>query len=631
MASKYQVAGFTIDTALYRISSGGVAMPVEPKVFDLLVHLIRHRDRVLTREELFQQVWEGREVSDATLSNHIKSARKALGDNGDLQQTILTVRGRGYQFIGPVQEIAEGQPEPLMAQTAPVQKPRAWPLAVTVGVAVGVVSLLLLLLGWRVLVPAPAQSDAALPYILVVPFDVASEVPDAWKPFAEDVAREVSRNLRKISGLKTVPWLSVSAFKNNKAPEYIRSQLPDARYVLDAVVSISPGNTLRVAADLEDLHRRDSGQSVWSHDFKARVDGREYFDMVSEIAQAVAISLKVEILGSEQRALAEFPTNNPAAYRPYVAGWQQVEHFTQDSLLRAIDLFNQAIKLDPDFYAAYLARSDAYRNLFAYIEPPIKLLGAVKASLNDALKLRPDSAEAYSSLGVTQVMAWQWQEAWDNLNKAKALDDSLALTELGFALYYTGLGVPAKVKQALARANELDPLNSELADWGNWALFMTGEAEAARRWAEEKMLQHPDNGFVFSGAGVGAYIRGDTRRAVELAERGVELTGRAPVALIMLAQAYGYDGQKQKVLPLLAEAERANIYLCPYESAAAYLSLGEQELAIKLLYDAVDARSNCLVFLRSDPRLKPIRSDERYADLLVKVGLDDAKLATYGR
>ena len=92
---KYQVGGFTIDTARYRVSDGDTAVPVEPKVFDLLVHLIRHRDRVMTREELFKDVWEGREVSDATLSNHVKSARKLLGDNGDLQQTIQTVRSRG--------------------------------------------------------------------------------------------------------------------------------------------------------------------------------------------------------------------------------------------------------------------------------------------------------------------------------------------------------------------------------------------------------------------------------------------------------------------------------------------------------------------------------------------------------
>src|SRR6187431_1404767 len=105
---KYQIAEYVIDLDRYRVSSGEADIPVEPKVFDLLMYLIRHRDRVLSREELFREVWDGREVSDATLSNHVKSARKILGDSGELQQTILTIRGRGYQFVAPVVVIPEG-------------------------------------------------------------------------------------------------------------------------------------------------------------------------------------------------------------------------------------------------------------------------------------------------------------------------------------------------------------------------------------------------------------------------------------------------------------------------------------------------------------------------------------------
>src|SRR6185295_14049446 len=105
---KYQIAEYTLDTARYRITHGDGVIPAEPKVFDLLVYLIRHRDRVLSREELFKEVWDGREVSDATLSNHVKSARKVLGDSGELQSTIQTVRGRGYQFIAPVTEVPNG-------------------------------------------------------------------------------------------------------------------------------------------------------------------------------------------------------------------------------------------------------------------------------------------------------------------------------------------------------------------------------------------------------------------------------------------------------------------------------------------------------------------------------------------
>ncbi|MGE0582062.1 MAG: winged helix-turn-helix domain-containing protein [Steroidobacteraceae bacterium] len=622
---KYRVGPFVIDTARYRISSGDTAVPVEPKVFDLLVHLVRHRDRVLTREELFEAVWDGREVSDATLSNHVKNARKALGDSGELQQTIQTIRGRGYQFIAPVTEVADaGDPE----------KPPRHPWRLRALWAALALLVPVVYLGSRFL-PAPsAQPERDRPYILVVPFGVSDNATAYHRTFADQLTREVIDNLRKISGLRTVPQASSFQFRSDKTPGHILERLPDAQFLLDGQVSVAPDGTLRVTPRLADL-RQDL--DVWGSPFTVRVDDRNFFETPAEIARAVAAALKVTIVKDEQRALAVLP-GIPEAYEPYAAGWREMELFTHQSMQRAIGYFDRAIALDPDFLAAYQAKSDALRSIFAYFESPQELLPRVEASLQAVLARDPDSAEALSSLGLTQVMAWQWKPAWENLNRAKALDRSLAQTELGFALYYSALGEKKKVRESLARASELDPLNTELADWGNWALFMVGERQASRDWAERQMRQHPDNGFVFCGAGIAAYLRGDEAEGVALLEKGVELTDRAPVALIMLAQAYGYAGQHDKVLPLLAEAERANIYMCPYETAVAYLSLGDEAgkaKAIGLLHEAVGKRSNCLIFLRTDPRMKVLREDPRYAghfgELLALVGLDDATVRSYKR
>jgi|GEM_PF-958138 len=683
---KYQIAEYIIDMARYRISSGDVAIPVEPKVFDLLVYLIRHRDRVLSREELFREVWNGREVSDATLSNHVKSARKILGDSGELQKTILTIRGRGYQFIAPVTAIPAGgqdvgqdvskdagrnaapapspeslpEPKPesqlkpgseseskpdaeseLKPGPASAPQPEsaarrvtdrvvpAWRLPLVIlGVLVAA------LLGWGALASfqtrpgsEQAQPGSDSPYVVVVPFDVSGDAPEGWAPFADQVTRELIRNLRKISGLRVVPAPSAFTFKDNKARDHIRRQLPDVHYVLDGVVSISADKALRITAELEDL---STGLVVWDKDYDGRTDDTNLFAMQSGIAAAVSDSLKVAILAEEQRALDEFPTTNLKAYEAYVEGRHQLGLLGHDSLPQSIKLFEQAIALDPKFFDAYIARSDAYRQLFAYFEPPINMLQTVIDSIAEAQALRPDSAEAWSSLGLTYVMAWRWKDAWIALNKAKRRDPGLAQTELGFALYYSGLGEAEKVKRALADAERLDPLNTEMADWGNWALFMVGESEAARDWVDRKIQQHPDIGVLYSGAGVGAYIAGDFERAVKLAERGAGMDG-SPLALILLAQAYGYAGQKEKVLPLLEKAASAGTYICPYESAAAYLSIGDRERAISLLDEAVAKRSNCLVFLRNDPRLTPIRQHPHYPVLLNRVGLDDVAMASYKR
>lgn len=638
---KFRIGDYVVDTARYRISRGDVTVAVEPKVFDLLVHLIRHRDRVLTREQLFESVWDGREVSDATLSNHVRSARKALGDSGELQQTIQTVRGRGYQFVAPVIEVVD-DPASAVVGTAPTpapvpvtgspdeptRRPRRRALAlVAVALLVPV-----LFFGARFLDAPSEQPEPSRPYILVVPFGVSDNATEYHRTFADQVTREVVDNLRKISGLRTVPHASAFHFRNDKTREHVLESLPGLQFVLDGEVIVAPDGTLRITPRLTDL-RRDL--DVWSSPFTVRVDNRDFFETPAGIARAVARALKVEILRDEQRALAELP-RIPQAYEPYAAGWREMEKFTHESMHRAVEYFDQAIALDPDFIAAYQAKSDALRSIFAYFEPPQELLPVVEAALAAVLERDPDSAEALSSLGLTQVMAWQWRDAWENLNKARALDPTLAQTEIGFALYYTALGENEKVKASLARAVALDPLNTELADWGTWALFMVGEQQAARDWAVTQMRQHPENGFVFCGAGIAAYLRGDAAEGVALLEHGVELSGRAPVALIMLAQGYGYAGEKDKVLPLLEEAERANIYMCPYETAAAHLSLGDEASkakAIELLYEAVDKRSNCLIFLRNDPRMRVLREDPhhagRFEELLTLVGLDEAAVRSY--
>jgi tetratricopeptide (TPR) repeat protein len=337
----------------------------------------------------------------------------------------------------------------------------------------------------------------------------------------------------------------------------------------------------------------------------------------------------VVVLEDEQQALAELPTTNLEAYEAYVAGLQQTDLLTRDSLRRAVGRFDEAVTRDPEFTAAYIGRANANRLLMTYFEPPINMLPEVVDSISTALTLEPNSAEARSSLGLAYVHAWRWDDAWLMLNEAKKRDPNLALTELGFALYYSGLGDAAGVKRSLAAANRLDPLNIELADWGQWSLAMVGEADAAMAWAEEKMRQHPEVGVVYTGGAVAASLAGNHERAIELATRGALLDKNSPISLITLAQIYGAAGQTDEVLPLLEAAQSSGEYMCPYESAVTWVPLGDVDRVFDLLNDAVEYRSNCLIFRRNDPRLEPVRADPRYAALLTRVGLDDTALAGY--
>ncbi|TQR84802.1 transcriptional regulator [Mycobacterium hodleri] len=108
----WQFGDFVLDLPRYELRRNGNVVRVEPQVFDVLTQLVKHHDRVVTKTELFESVWGGRFVGDAALSSRVKAIRHALGDSGQLQHTIRTVRGRGYQFVGalrgPDADVTEG-------------------------------------------------------------------------------------------------------------------------------------------------------------------------------------------------------------------------------------------------------------------------------------------------------------------------------------------------------------------------------------------------------------------------------------------------------------------------------------------------------------------------------------------
>jgi len=123
----YVFGEYELDTGLYELRRAGASYKVEPKAFDLLIYLITHRDRVVTREELFERVWSDPFISEAILSHHIMVARKAVGDDGRAQRLIKTIHGRGYRFIARIdvreQSDADIQDVDPPARTEPAPQP----------------------------------------------------------------------------------------------------------------------------------------------------------------------------------------------------------------------------------------------------------------------------------------------------------------------------------------------------------------------------------------------------------------------------------------------------------------------------------------------------------------------------
>jgi DNA-binding winged helix-turn-helix (wHTH) protein/TolB-like protein/tetratricopeptide (TPR) repeat protein len=624
----YRFNDIEIDLRQYEIRSQGKLLAVEPKVFDLIVYLIKHRDRLISRDELFEQIWHGRAVSDTSLSNHIKSSRKILGDNGELQKVIKTIRSRGYQFIANIEEQSDAQDSqleitpPLKKSVKSINKIRLSQIMILL------VVILSLLVIWKS--TAPVENNNIAPYLLVVPFSIASKNTGNWEAFADQITREIIQDLRKISGLTVVPPPSSFVFKSKKFRRHIQKKLPSVDHVLDGVISEGNNGNLRVSVALENIK---TGEILWDGDFDIKKGNENLFTIQSDIAESVSKSLKVIMLDEEKSVLARIPTTNLKAYEFYVQGQYQRSLMTHESVVNSISSFDQAIALDPSFEAAYIAKAKAYRIIMVFFDKPKDVLPKVISSAIALLAINPESAQIKSSLGLAYVHAWLWEDAWQMLSEAQKKDPSIALTELGFALYHSAMGNADGVKSALNRANKLDPLNEEVADWGLWALMMVGEDEAAAEWGRTHMKLHPNNPYLSLGLAINEYIRGNYNKSISLATDSVNLSHRESLPLIILAQSYAASGNREKAQTLIVEVEAKDQYMCPYETAIAYALMangnGNAEKVFLLLNEAEEYQSNCLIFTRNDPRLILFRSDPRYLKLLKNIGLDDESIKKY--
>ena len=116
-----------LDEQLFEVRRDGAVVSLEPQAFDVLVYLVRHRDRVVPKEELMDSVWGGRFVSETAVTSRIKQVRRAVGDDGNAQRIIRTLHGRGYRFVADVVETdpvaAEAARPPRTAQLRGPQAP----------------------------------------------------------------------------------------------------------------------------------------------------------------------------------------------------------------------------------------------------------------------------------------------------------------------------------------------------------------------------------------------------------------------------------------------------------------------------------------------------------------------------
>ena len=464
----FRFGNFEVDLVQHELRCAGAAVPVEPQVFDVLVYLVQHRDRIVSKDELFETVWQGRVVSDAALNSRISAARRAVGDDGNAQKVIRTIHKRGFRFIGEVEQEAAAPPpsEETRHEDAPTLAPSAE--------------------------PAEPLTLPHKPSIAVLPFQNMSGDPEQ-DYFADGLTEDI------ITGLSQQQWFFViarnSSFTYKGAGVDVRqiaSQL-GVRYILEGSVRKS-ASRVRVTGQLIDA---TFGNHLWADRYDRELS--DIFALQDEITNRVIGSVSPQILLAEAARVRRKPPQSIDAWDLVMQALPHMWRMTTDDHRSAQDLLLEALRLDPEYAHAYALLGWIYISMFNLDtgKPIHEFTERALDAGTRAVELDDQDPWAHLVLGLGYARRRKPDLALMHLSKATELNPSFALGHAGLGYGLAAGGQPERGLEALEQAHRLSPRDPFLAIYAPtvryMALFALGRYEETIEVCRETAALHPNH------------------------------------------------------------------------------------------------------------------------------------------
>ena len=461
------------------------------------------------------------------------------------------------------------------------------------------------------------ESPRPLPSIAVLPFvNMSADADNEY--FCEGLAEELINSLAKLDGLRVAARTSAFSFKGKDADVQLIGSKLNVRAVLEGSVRKS-GQRLRITAQLVDVA---NGYQIWSERYDREM--RDVFDIQDEISLAITDVLKVKLLDTEMISLLRRRTQNPEAYQVYLLGRYYLNKYTEEGGRKAVEYFDQAIAIEPDYALAYSGLADAYRRLwfFGFLRPA-EAVPRWRAAIAKAIQLDAGLAAAHISMGsLKSLHDWDWQGAEEDLKRGIALNpqNPNAHETYGYLLIST-----ARAEESIAafhRALEMDPLslplNMNLGFIFSYANQYDRAIEQGRRVIELEPQFHGGYtviGYALSGKEMYAEAQEYLRKSIAL--------GGGAMALNILTFTNGRLGRLEEAregLAKLLEIKKQR-FIPAYFIAALYSSFDDPEKVFEWLEEAYKERNGFLTFINCEHAFEPFHSDPRYRNLLQRLGL----------
>lgn len=466
----YRFGAFELDTASVELRAYGELHSLEPQVFALLTLLVENRERLVSKDEIVEKVWDGRVVSDAAIASRIKSARKALGDDGKTQRFIKTMHSQGYRFVA--------------AATA-----RA-----------GVAGLARMESAVQATDPCSRPSIAVLPFRLIGGAAPCAAIADA---LPHELISELSR----------LRWLFVTArgssfrLRESDADMGEIGRLLGVRYCLSGTVEIA-GARLGVTVELIDTR---SGGVVWAEHFAGPID--DVHQVREEIRSRILAALEIQIPLHEAALARLTVTENLDAWSAYHLGLQHMYRFNRKDNAAATAMFQQAVARDPGFARAHAGLSFVHFQT-AFMHYTDDLAGEIALARRFAmrgLELDPIDPFVNFTMGRTFWLDGELESSLAWLERATSISPNYAqgIYARAWTESLAGRGLEGRGHVDLAmRLSPIDPLYYAMLATRAFTHMVLGEDAQAAAWAE-RAARSPGAHVLIALIAVAAHALGD--------------------------------------------------------------------------------------------------------------------------
>ena len=454
----FQFEDFVLDPERRELRRAGALVAVEPQVFDLIDYLVRNRERVVTKDDVLDAVWNGRVVSESTLTSRINAARRALNDSGDEQRLIRTVARKGLRFVGTV-DAAEAPPIAVASVSEASEIPPAN-------------------------LPLPDR-----PAIAVLPFANMSGEPDQ-EYFSDGISEDIMTALSKLRWFFVIARNSSFIYKGKTVHLKQIAEELGVRYVVDGSVR-KGGDRVRITAQLNDV---TTGSQLWAERYDR--DLADVFAVQDDITQSIVAAIEPQLYAAENFRAQRKPPDSLDAWDLVMRALSHYWRVTRQDNVVAQALLEKAIAIDPDYGQALgvLATSYMFTAHMGWMDMAAAMPLAERAALA-AIRADGQDPWAHHALGHVHLFARRFEDSLAEFELALRLNPNFALAQgfYGLSLSYSGFWQDAdEAARRALRLSPRDPYSAVYTGIAAYAQFLGGHYDEAMRLAREAVRQRGD-------------------------------------------------------------------------------------------------------------------------------------------